>query len=61
MNTKRVKTIVSVAVCIIATTMSIAGCGGSAEATKLEAPDGVDWEAIEAEGAQMNEEQSIGE
>ena len=33
--------------------------GGQAQ--KLEAPEGIDWEAIEAEGSKMAESQNTGE
>ena len=56
-NAKRIVT----AFCLTATMFLVVGCSQSTEATKLEAPDGVDWAAIEAEGEQMNELQSEGE
>ncbi|WP_436715767.1 hypothetical protein U8335_26305 [Roseiconus lacunae] len=38
------------------------GCdSGNNEAVKLDSPEGIDWEAIENQGAEMNESQSKGE
>ena len=46
---------------LAAALISIVGCSESKEAQKLTPPEGIDWEAIEAEGEEMNELQSEGE
>ena len=62
MNTTRVRSFICIVICVFATAVPTSGCGGnSTEAKKLDAPEGIDWEAIEAEGSQINEEQSLGE
>ena len=50
------------ALLLIAGTPLLVGCSqGSGEAEVLTAPEDVDWEAIEAQGAEMAEAQNEGE
>ena len=45
--------------CSLIATVGCSNRGGQAE--KLEAPDDIDWEAIEAEGSEMADSQQVGE
>ncbi|TWT66000.1 hypothetical protein [Allorhodopirellula solitaria] len=38
-----------------------AGCTNESTSTKLETPEGIDWEAIEAQGASIADESAKGE
>ncbi|QEG01432.1 hypothetical protein Mal15_55080 [Stieleria maiorica] len=61
MKPLRARKFACIAICAIATAIGTIGCDRSTEAKKLDSPEGIDWEAIEGQGAQMNEQQSVGE
>ncbi len=39
----------------------VSGCADNSQAQKLEAPEGIDWAAIEAGDAEIEATQSVGE